>query len=36
MIYIAVIAVLIIYLIYEAVTAPEGWEDEEGFHYGKK
>ena len=24
------------WLIYEACTAPAGWEDEDGFHYDEK
>ena len=23
------------FLLWEVLTAPEGWEDEHGFHYGK-
>lgn len=26
---------MIVYLAYEYTTAPEGYEDETGFHYGK-
>ena len=29
-------AVLVIWVIYEFVTAPEGYEDKNGFHYGQR
>jgi len=36
-----VVAVVVVvgclgFLVYMAITAPEGYEDKEGFHYGKK
>ena len=36
MIYLIIAIAIIYWFVYEFVTAPVGWEDEEGFHYGKK
>lgn len=33
---IAFLVAMAIFMVYEFVTAPEGWEDEDGFHYGRK
>lgn len=30
-----IILIMIAILVYSIVTAPEGYEDENGFHYGK-